>query len=121
MDGNGLPGVTVNYRDDSTYDYPRASGTVFSPRVSNPHSATRLVFSLQGALTSCTNAQGAATVTQINTRIFDCTLAAGGDCSSSDASFLDDNCLVYTGTTATYQMTKIAANATCAAVRSALP
>ena len=121
MDGDGIAGVRVNYRNDSTYDYPRAGGNAFSPRVSNPHAATRLVFSLQGALTSCTTAAGAATVTQINTRIFECQLSGGGTCSNSEADFLDDNCLVYTSTAATYELEKIAANASCADVRNALP
>lgn len=121
MDGDGIAGVRINYRDDSTYDHPRAGGNLSSPRSSNPDVATRLVFSVGGALTSCTTASGAATVTQINTRIFECRLSNENSCSDSQANFLDQNCLVYTNTPATYEMTKIAANATCAAVRSALP
>jgi hypothetical protein len=122
-DADGNPGVTVNYLNSSGYSYPRVSSSIFSTaRAQNPYVASRLVFSLQGSLTSCTQASGAATVTRINTRIFGCKLSGTTNkCNSSQWSFLDDNCLNYTTGASTYTMVKVANGASCATVRSALP
>lgn len=123
MDGDANPGVTVVYLNTGGNQYPRVSTAFFNPpRSDNPYVGTRLVFSLQGSLTSCTQASGAATVTHINTRIFGCNLASStNNCNTSQWQFLDDSCLNYTQSGSTYQMVKIAAGASCSAVRAALP
>jgi hypothetical protein len=122
-DGDGNPGVTVTYLNGGGYSYPRVSSSAFSTaRAQNPYVASRLVFSLQGTLSSCTQASGPATVTQVNTRIFGCKLSGTTNkCNTSQWSFLDDNCLNYTVGSSTYTMVKVANGASCAAVRSALP
>jgi hypothetical protein len=123
MDADGNPGVTVTYLNGGAYTYPRVSSSAFSStRAQNPYIASRLVFSLQGSLSSCTQASGAATVTQVNTRIFGCKLSGTtSKCNASQWGFIDDNCLNYTVGSSTYTMVKVADGASCSAVRSALP
>jgi len=122
MDANTDPGVTVSYVNGGGFEQPRVGDTFFDDRSSNPYVATRLVFSLQGNLTSCTEASGAATVTQINTRIFGCKIAnSSSKCSSGEANFLDQNCLNYNPGSASYRMVKINDGSSCAVVRSTLP
>jgi hypothetical protein len=124
MDADGKPGVTVLYIGTGGYDFPRTGGTLFAARSDSPYIASRVSFSLSGTLTSCTQSTGAATVTHLDTRIFGCSLSgSASDCSGSEASFLDTNCLNYTmsGSPQTYTLVKVAAGASCAAVRAALP
>lgn len=122
MDADGKPGVTMSYLAGGSYVAPRVGPTVFDERAERPYSATRLVFSLGGALTSCTQASGPAVVSHIDTAIFGCKIAGDArDCSGSEASFLDQNCLDYAVGTSTYNMVKVVDAASCAAVRAALP
>ena len=122
MDGDGKAGVTLAYLNGNGYSFPRTAATLFSNRASAPYAATRLVFSLNGSLTSCTQSSGSATVRFIDTRIFGCKISGNsGDCSGGEADFLDDNCVNYQLGTATYTLVKVANGATCAAVRAALP
>jgi hypothetical protein len=123
-DGDGLPGVRATYQNGGGYIHPRTGGTFGDPRADTAFTASRLVFSLNGSLTSCTQSSGPASVTHIDTRIFDCGLAGGGstaDCSASQASFLDVACVSYTLGTAAYTLVKVADAATCVNVRAALP
>jgi hypothetical protein len=122
MDADGDPGVRVTYLSGGGYTHPRVSSSIFSTtRAANPYVASRLVFSLQGSLNSCTQASGPATVTHVDTRIFGCELEGGSNCNGSQAGFLDMNCVRYSVGSSTYTMVKIANGASCAAVRSALP
>jgi hypothetical protein len=118
MDGDGNPGVTAEYEDN--YDHPRTGGSLFDPRSDNPYVASRVSFSLNGTLNSCTQATGSANFAYIDTRIYACSLDSG-TCNGSQASFLDTNCLNYTMGSATYTLVKVANGASCATIRAALP
>lgn len=120
-DGDGNPGATLSYLSGGGYSDPLVSPSLGANRAQQPYSATRLVFSLSGTLTSCTQSTGAATVTHIDTRIFGCKLTNGAKCNGSEANFLDTNCLKYNLGAASYKMIKIADIASCADVRAALP
>ncbi len=122
MDGDGKPGMTLDYLSSGSYSEPRTGGTLFDPRADKPYSATRLVFSLNGSLTSCTQSSGSATVSHIDTRIFGCKLSgSSSDCNNSQGNFLDQNCVNYNLGSASYTMVKVADGASCATVRSAVP
>jgi len=121
MDADGDPGVRVTYLGGGGYSHPRVSASLFATRAVYPYVASRLVFSLQGTLSSCTQASGPATVTHIDTRIFGCELESGSNCNGSQAGFLDTNCVNYAVGSSTYTLLKIANGAACAAVRAALP
>lgn len=118
MDRDGLPGVTAEYADSQMH--PRTGGTLFDPRSDNPYVASRVAFSLSGVLDSCTQASGAANFSFIDTRIYACSLDSG-ECSATQANFLDQNCLNYTLGAGSYRLTKLSDGATCATVRSSLP
>jgi hypothetical protein len=118
MDGDGRPGVTAEYAD--THDHPRTGGTLFDPRSDNPYVASRVSFSLSGALDTCTGSSGSASFRFIDTRIYACSLD-NGECSGGQADFLDQNCLIYTLGAGSYRLVKLAAGVSCAAVRAALP
>jgi hypothetical protein len=121
-DLDGESGVTVAYRGDSGYDYPRTGGTLGAERADNPYIASRVSFSLNGTLNSCTQATGSASFTHIDTRIFGCSLAnSNQECDSGEANFLDQNCLNYTLGSATFTLVKVADGASCAQIRAALP
>jgi hypothetical protein len=122
MDADGKPGMTLLYDPSGSFSQPRTAATLFATRADKPYSATRLVFSLNGSLSSCTQAAGSANVTHIETRIFGCKMAGSTqDCNATESSFLDANCVKYTLGSATYTMAKIADAGTCADVRAQLP
>jgi hypothetical protein len=123
MDGDGRAGVSAVYSNAGSLEYPRTSNSIFSiTRADLPYVASRVAFSLGGTLTSCTQASGSGTFTHIDTRIFACRLSGGSACSTSDANFLDQNCVNYTmPSTATYTLVKVADGAACSTIRAALP
>ena len=121
VDGDGKAGVTVSYRNDLGYVYPRTSGSLNAGRATSAFLASRLVFALDGTLTSCKSAGGAADVRFVDTRIFGCNREAPGDeCSSNEADFLDANCVDYTLGSAEYSLIRVPDDASCPVVRAAL-
>jgi hypothetical protein len=121
MDNDGKPGVTASYINDSRHAYPPTSTNVGATHADAPYEAERLVFGLNGTLTSCTQASGSANVTRVDTHVIGCHLTNGGSCDPGDTNFFDTNRPVYNPASATYSLVKIADNATCATVRSTLP
>jgi hypothetical protein len=121
MDADGQPGVTALYNTASGNMRPPASTTNLTRRSDTPYVAARMVFALGGTLTSCTQASGSASVTQVNTRIVGCHIANASNCSPSDTTFYDSNHPQYSAGSASYSLVKVADNATCAAIRAALP
>jgi hypothetical protein len=122
MDANGKPGMSAIYRNGSGDTYPPTSASLFGNRADLVYVAARVVFSLNGTLTSCTQSSGTASVTHVDTRIFGCRhQGTSQDCSGTEANFLDSNHVVYTAGAATYTLVKIADTALCSDVRAALP
>lgn len=122
MDGDGRPGVTAAYSNAGSLEYARTSTSLIATRADQPYAASRVSFSLSGTVSSCTQSSGTGTFTHIDTRIFGCRRDTGSQCSASDATFLDSNCLNYNmPSSATYTLVKVANGASCAAVRAALP
>ena len=122
-DADGKIGITVVFIDDSTYNHVQTDGTLWAARASHAYGAQRLRFSLAGALSACSGASGAATVTSFDTRAIGCRLESGSDCSSSQYTHIDDNTVVYSTNSATYTLTRLGAPGstfTCAQVASAL-
>lgn len=122
LDLDGKPGITVDYRNGGTYDYPLTGASLLADRADYSYIAARIVFSLNGTLTSCTQSSGSANVSHADSRIFGCNRAGSSqDCTGSEGSFLDNNDPVYQAGTATYTLVKISDTGTCADVLSALP
>lgn len=122
MDGDGKPGVTADFRSGGGYDEPLTASSRSTARADKPYVASRLVFSLNGTLTSCTASSGSATVSHLDTRILGCKIAGSTrDCSGSERDFLDQNNPEYQPGVASYRLAKLADGASCASVRQALP
>jgi hypothetical protein len=86
----------------------------------------RSVVALGGTLTSCTTAGGPATVSHIDDHTIGCHLTGGsnttaGDCSNTQASFVDSNSPAFTVASATFQAKMLSNAATCPDVRSLIP
>lgn len=120
MDRDGKTGVTGSY---DSGDFPRTSAAVFGfNRADLFYFASRLSFSLNGSLTSCSAASGSATVNDFDMRILGCNRAnSTQDCTTSESDFLDSVTPTITMTSGTYALTRVAAGAGCADVRAALP
>jgi hypothetical protein len=122
MDMNSKRGVTVAYVNGGGVVYPRTSTSPFGfNRADAAYIADRFAFRLNGTLTSCSAASGAATVTRADARIFGARLTGGSDANTTENSFLDGSHPEYVPGTASYTLVRVAAGATCATVRAALP
>jgi hypothetical protein len=124
-DGDGEVGITVAFVDDSTYNLAQTDDTLFATRASHAYGAQRVRFALGGALSGCTGASGAATMTSFETRTIGCRLDTSGmpDCSSTQYNYVDSNTIAYSVSNPTYTMTRLGATGstfTCAQVRAAL-
>jgi hypothetical protein len=122
-DRDGDPGVTAVYSNTGGRVHPRTSSSVFGfNRADNPYVASRVSFSLNGSLSSCTQSSGAASFSHVDTRIFACNRSGSTTgCTATEADFLDRNCLNYSLGSATYNLLKVADGASCATIRAALP
>lgn len=122
MDGDGKPGVSVLQSNSDGNVYPPTSASLLPNHADTAYVGARIVFALNGTLTSCTQSSGAATVSNIGTRIFGCKRSGSStDCNASEGGFLDTNQVDFQATSATYALAKIADTGTCADVRTALP
>jgi hypothetical protein len=122
-DSDGEVGVTSFFVNDSTYSYVQTDNSLGAPRASHNYTAERLRFSLAGALTGCTGASGTASVQSHEIRTIGCRLAGGSDCNASQSGHLEANGPVYTVSSATYTMTRVAntgSTVSCAQIRTAL-
>jgi hypothetical protein len=123
MDGDSKPGVSGIYQNTGPDVYPPTSPTLFGANHADlVYVAARVVFSLNGTLSSCTQSSGSAGVTHIDTAIFGCRRTGGStDCNGTEGTFLDSNQVDYQAGSATYTLVKIADAGTCTDVRTALP
>jgi hypothetical protein len=136
-DKDGNPGVTVNAatgpipgRDSGTYS-PFAVD-VLSDRANQLFLVIRQVTQLTGAAVDCNHLAGTATIPKIpntssgkyaiDSHIIGCNLIAGGTCSSSQITFIDDTQPVFSPTgSATFTSVRIKNGSLCSDVRTAFP
>jgi len=122
MDGDGSEGVVAHYSGENGYSYARTSSSVFgTSRTDQVDIASRVTFSLQGALTSCETSAGTAAFTHLNARLYACQHPDDTACTTTEADFLDTNLIQYTPGAASYQLSRVADGASCADIRAALP
>jgi hypothetical protein len=133
-DKDNNPGVTVNAatgsipgRDSGTYsEFPV---DVLSDRANQLFIVIRQVTQLSGAATDCNHMSGTTTIPKIpdtssgkyaiDSHVIGCNLAAGGTCSSSQISFIDDTQPVFSPSgNASFTSVRVKAGSTCADVRS---
>jgi hypothetical protein len=128
------PGVTVNAatgaipgRETGTYsEFPV---DVLADRANQLFIVIRQVTQLTGAATDCNHMSGTTTIPKIpdsssgkyaiDSHVIGCNLAAGGTCSSSQTSFIDDTQPVFSPSgSASFASVRVKPSATCADVRA---
>jgi hypothetical protein len=119
-DADGKPGVTALAKSGAA---PSGGNYSLIPFLSYDrlYLALRHVTTLNGTLDGCSNIQGTAVVRSIDWHALGCHSAGGSDCNTLERNLFDDEWLRYRPGAATFRMQKLAAAATCADVRSALP
>lgn len=122
-DLDGRPGVTVNYRSGVGYTLPPVD-SLGTMRATDGYLATRIVFSLDGSLTSCSSAAGSASVPDIDVHMVGCRLIGGLPCLSYQTEHIDEETPDYQVQSASYSMVRLGTPGqtfSCAQVRAALP
>jgi hypothetical protein len=64
---------------------------------------------------------GTANVTKFDSHVVGCHIQGGGNCSTSDRDFIDQNNVTFNVKSASVKLVRVAADATCADVRATLP
>jgi hypothetical protein len=131
MDKDGKSGVTANAAQGSPYsDIPTGIPAPFQPivRANKLYLAIRQVTVVTGTVTDCDHMTGTVSIPQISSKyaidshVMGCALTAGGDCSSTQASFVDNTQPVFTPSgSSDFQSVRLPTGASCADVRAALP
>lgn len=130
MDVDSHPGVTATPKtgtpaSGNAYANPPLALSLFFPRADSLYMALRSVMTLNGTLTSCTAASGAASIAHMDDHIIGCHVAGGGACTATQISFVDGNSPVLmprTGANApTFSAVKLTTAASCPNVRAAIP
>ncbi len=120
MDRDEKPGVTSLAKTGGAHRNLPVEASLIPARADKLYMALRSVATLTSPIASCTQASGSADVT-LDSHVLGCHLAAGGECSASQASFAEGNRTVFTVSSATFQSSKLSGAGTCPAVRAALP
>jgi hypothetical protein len=122
VDKDGKPGLTAIPKSGSGYVNPPLSiAGATGAKADQVYLATRTEVNMEGAFTSCTDQSGKTTTKYLDQHVVGCHVAGGGECSASQAKFLDDNRTAFTVTGGTYVSKIVADTAICADVRAALP
>jgi hypothetical protein len=121
-DGDGPKGITAIPKDGGAYGPPPVAA-LSSNKADKLYLATRNVMTLTSTnTTECPDTwSGTANVTKFDSHVIGCHVKGGGECTASQAKFVDDNRTVYTVGSATFTAKIVPDNATCADVRAALP
>lgn len=131
MDQDTKAGITIDVAQGSPYsDVP----TEFPPLFGQPARANKLYVAIRqitivtGTVQDCDHMTGTVAIPQISSKyaidshVMGCALTAGGDCSTTQASFVDNTQPVFTPSGSTdFHSVRVATGATCAEVRAALP
>jgi hypothetical protein len=131
-DGDGKPGITINSNGTSPYSYVPTNLNYQHDFADQVYIVSRNKLALTGAITSCGNAAGTATVSLFENHVVGChDAAAATDKNCSDPNgqtstvtgpgFVDVHRTMYVPGTATYVSKTVSATATCADVRNAVP
>jgi hypothetical protein len=120
-DADTKPGLTVIYKSGGGFSYVPVN-RFGSNRAIRGYLASRVVFTVNGTLTSCTRSSGSASAQDIDIRTLGCRISGDSrDCNNSERDHLDNNAPNYQTQAASYSLLKVAASAGCATVRAALP
>jgi hypothetical protein len=120
-DSDGNLGVTAIPKTTSGFSAPPTEITK-THRADKLYLAIRNVMTLSSTFEGCPETTtGTANVTNFENHVIGCHVKGGGECDSTQASFVDTNRTVFILGSATFSSTRISAAASCADVRAALP
>lgn len=120
-DGDSRPGITAVPRDDGGFSAPPTSiaQTTFVDRM---YLATRNVTTLTAHVEGCPKKfSGTAEIRRFENHVIGCHVRGAGECTASEATFVDSNRTIYKVQSATFTSVALAADASCADVRMILP
>jgi hypothetical protein len=120
-DGDTNLGVTAVPRDGDGFAPPPTSFSQdkFADKL---YLATRNVMTMTDTAVGCPETYtGTANVTKFDSHVIGCHVKDEGECTSSEAQFVDVNRTVYDVGDATFTTKVVSGTATCADVRAALP
>lgn len=121
VDGDGEQAASVAYKIAAGYTAPPVN-SVGSFRAETAYLATRIVFSLEGALDSCGASSGAVRAQDIDSHTLGCRIYPDlRDCLLLEGSYLDSNTPDFMPGAGRYSLLKLDGSASCPAVRAALP
>ncbi|HMI86024.1 MAG TPA: hypothetical protein VK550_18135, partial [Polyangiaceae bacterium] len=124
-EGDGKLGITGVPKStaDRVYVFPPTSLGLFgsAPAADRVYIASRNVLALKGTTTSCEEQSGTVNVKFFDNHVIGCHTTMNTECDANQTKFVDDSRTVYQVTGATFVAKKIADNATCVDVRTALP
>jgi hypothetical protein len=119
-DGDGSPGLTAVPRSGGGYVAPPTS-ILQTARVDKVYLTTRNSTSVMLTRKACDEYTGTVTFTHFDNHVIGCHVMGGQECTSGEATFVDNNRTVFQVTSATNQIKTVPDNATCADVRAATP
>jgi hypothetical protein len=122
-DNDTKAGVTANSADGNGYAPPPTALSLSPNFADKIYLAIRNAMTLSSPETDCTKTSysGTADVTAFDNHVVGCHVKGGGECSASEADFVDSNRTIYTVTAATFDTVVIPDGSTCADARNALP
>lgn len=122
-DGDGKLGLTAIPKTNDGYSAIPVELSLNPKRADKIYLAIRNAMTLTTSYEGCTpdTVTGTANVTKFDNHVIGCHVQGGGECTTKQRNFVDENTTVYKIGSATFTSVKIDENATCADVRAALP
>jgi hypothetical protein len=101
---------------------PTAVGLAGSaPSADKVYLIPRQAMTLTGTRTACDAHSGTADVSAFDNHVVGCHISGEAECTADQTDFVDQNRMRYMVSSATYEAKTVAADASCADVRAALP
>ena len=120
-DGDGNSGLTATSKETDGFKAVPVNISR-SARADKVYLAIRNIMTLTATAPGCPDSyMGTANVSKFENHIIGCHVKGGNECNSDQKQFVDDNRTVYVLGSATFSSQRVAADASCAAVRAALP
>jgi hypothetical protein len=123
LDDDGPAGYTAEPRNGDGYVLPPTGIGIAgsAPSADRVYLVSRQSMTLAGTRTACDAHSGSADVHAFDNHVVGCHIEGGDECSDGQSDFVDQNRMQYMVTSATYEAVTVAAGASCADVRAALP
>lgn len=123
LEKDGASGYTATPRSGGGYVLPpTAVGLAGSaPKADKVYLVSRQGMTLKGTRTACGQHSGKAEVSEFDNHVVGCHIEGGSECSEGQQDFVDQNRMRYVVSSARYEAVVVKDDASCSAVRAALP